>query len=65
MHFKCVFLFDAWVYKPQHIKYPTGTHGLEAPASDPVHGIKYERLVSVTYNRKDLSFSFGCFMESK
>ena len=50
MHFNCVFLLNAWVYKPQHIKYPTGTHGLDAPASDPVHGLKYERLVSVTCN---------------
>ena len=31
-------LINAWVNKPQHIKYPTGTHGLGALAPDPVHG---------------------------
>ena len=32
-------LLFAWVYKPQHKSTPRGTHGLEAPASDPVYGL--------------------------
>ena len=45
MHFNCVYLINAWVYKPQHTSTLRVPHGLEAPASDPVHGSKYKRLV--------------------